>query len=195
MPALYFAVLLPRWRSNSTIPFLLEMFILLAVIKYKKLSIRNVKVTPGFGDKGEKGAAASPPEQNPGARHWKEGCLPWSASSALPKSPLWYVSGGLVPTALGTAFHQVTYRPGSCCLVWASPSFLFISHWAFFFPILYAWKAFQQQYFFQEKPQGPRSVAFKMSEGWIFSLLEMASVGWKKPSDEWTLRGSKLQLR
>lgn len=107
-----------------------------------------------------------------------------------------YVSGGLVPMALGTAFHQVTYRPGSRCLGWPSPScFLFISHCAFFSPILYAWKAFQQQYFFQEKPQGPRSVAFKMSEGWIFSLLEMASVGWNKPSDEWTLRGSKLQLR
>lgn len=50
--------------------------ILLAVIKYKRLSIRNVKVTPGFGEKAGKGAAASPPEQHPAARHHKEGCLP-----------------------------------------------------------------------------------------------------------------------
>lgn len=154
--------------------------------------VRNVKCHFRFwGEKGEKGAAASPPVPHPCCQAPSERCSPspnphlGSVSDACGIGDS--ISSGNLQTWLTLAGATWSGQvPGA--------SFPFLI--AFFFPpILYAWKVFQQQYIFQEKPQRPRSVALKLSEGWVFSLLEMASVGRTKPSDEWTLRGSKLQPR
>lgn len=71
-------------------------------------------VTPAFGEKGGKrGTAAPPPEQHPCYQALQGGMFALKCRLSPPQIPTLATCPRLMPTALGTAFHQVTYRPGS----------------------------------------------------------------------------------